>query len=397
VAEVALALVLLVASGLLVRSFMRLRAIDTNFNAASALTFQIGLPRSDYPTRERVAQRYRSILDRLRALPGVTSATAVNCVPLSGRGFCSAAGLVIEGDTAVLPPGAVRPIVAMRSVATDYFPTIGTLVVRGRGLTEDDFRGEPLVTVINDTLARQAFPGQDPLGKRIALFPHRLPPSPVWFTIVGIVRTTPTRALGEAQPVAKMYVPTDATHAFWQPTETMTYVLRTSVPPASLAAAAREAVNGIDPNLALSQVRTLEDYVDAAAAPRAFTMILMLIAAATALALGIVGIYGVMSYVVSQRTMEIGVRMALGAEPGHVMRMMVRQGGLVAIVGVAAGLVASLAGSRVIASLLYDVSPRDPAVFAATAISLLAVALVACWIPARRAANVDPLLAMRAE
>jgi ABC-type antimicrobial peptide transport system permease subunit len=169
------------------------------------------------------------------------------------------------------------------------------------------------------------------------------------------------------------------------------------VPPTGLTSTVRGAVNAIDPNLALAQVRTLQDYLDAAAAPRAFTMVLILIAAGTALLLGLVGIYGVMSYIVSQRTSEIGVRIALGAEPANVTRMIVRQGGLVALGGVAIGLGAALAGSRLVASLLYDVSPRDPAVFAATTFILLAIALVACWLPARRAARVDPLAALRAQ
>ncbi len=396
-AQVALALMLLVASGLLLRSFIRLRSIDPGFNPTSALTFQIGLPHSDYPTPDRAVRTYESIAERLRVLPGVTSASAVNCVPLSGLGFCGAGALLKEGDSPQVRADGVQPMVAMRSVAPDFLDTMNMPIVRGRGLTRADFSGGTLSTVVNDTLVREAFPGQNPLGKRIALFPHRLGPHPVWFTIVGVVRTTPTLALDEARPVGKMYVPMDTTHDFWQPTETMTYVVRTSVPPTSLTAAARSAVKAIDPNLALARVRTLQDHIDAAAAPHAFTMALILIAATTALLLGVVGIYGVMSYIVSQRTGEIGVRMALGAEPGSVMRMIVRQGGVVALGGVVVGLVAALAGSRAIASLLYGVSPRDPAVFAATACALLLIALVACWIPARRAASVDPLIALRAD
>jgi putative ABC transport system permease protein len=395
--QVALALVLLVASGLLLRSFARLRAVDPGFNPASALTFQIGLPRSDYPAREQAVRTHESILARLRALPGVTSASAVNCVPLSGLGFCGSAVVFKEGESLGSGADAARPVVAMRSVAADFFDTMGIPIVLGRNLTPADFRGDVLSTVVNDTAARLTFPGQNPLGKRIALSPHRLGPNPVWFTIVGVVKTTPTLTLDEPRPVAKMYVPMDKTHDFWQPTEMMTYVLRTSVPPAGLTSAARSSVSAVDPNLALARVRALQDYVDAAAAPRAFTMILILIAATTALLLGVVGIYGVMSYVVSQRTKEIGVRIALGAEPGSVMRMIVRQGGLVALGGVAVGLVASLAGGSVIASLLYDVSPRDPQVFAVTTLALLGVTLVACWLPARRAASVDPLIALRAE
>ena len=245
----------------------------------------------------------------------------------------------------------------------------------------------------DDTLAKTAFPGQNPLGKRIRLGPHLQ--ANLWFTIVGVVKTTPTIGLTEPSRVPKMYVPMFTTKEIWPRVGVMTYVVKTSVPPLDLASAARNAVREIDPNLALAQVRTLQDYLDAAAAPRAFTLVLIAIAATTALLLGIVGIYGVMSYIVSQRTNEIGVRIALGAEPRNVTRMIVAQGGTVALVGVAAGLVAALAGSRLLATLLYDVSPRDPGVFAVTSLSLLAVALIACWIPARRAAAVDPLLALR--
>ena len=177
----------------------------------------------------------------------------------------------------------------------------------------------------------------------------------------------------------------------------MTYVVRTSAPPLGLTSAARNAVRAVDPNLALAQVRTLQDYLDAAAAPRAFTMVLIIIAATAALLLGVIGIYGVMSYIVTQRTGEIGVRLALGAEPGNVAGMIVRQGGLVALVGIAVGLATAFAGSRLIASLLYGVSSRDPGVFAAATVTLMSVALVACWLPARRAASVDPLVALRAE
>jgi putative ABC transport system permease protein len=194
-----------------------------------------------------------------------------------------------------------------------------------------------------------------------------------------------------------MYLPMFTTKEIWPRVDVMTYVLKTSVPPLDLASSARNAVRQVDPQLALAQVRTLQDYLDAAAAPRAFTLVLIAIAAITTLLLGIVGIYGVMSYVVSQRTGEIGVRIALGAEPRNVTRMIVVQGGAVALAGVGAGLVTSLAGSRLLTTLLYDVSPRDPAVFAATTLLLLAVALIACWIPARRAASVDPLSALRAQ
>jgi putative ABC transport system permease protein len=219
----------------------------------------------------------------------------------------------------------------------------------------------------------------------------------LWFTVVGVVKTTPTVSLTEPLPAPQMYIPLFPAVDVYPNVNVMTYVVRTSVPPSTIAAAARDAVRQVDPKLALAQMRTLQDLLDSAAAPRAFTMVLIAIAATTALLLGIIGIYGVMSYIVSQRTSEIGVRIALGAEPRAVARMIVAQGGAVALVGLISGLAASLAGSRLLSSLLYGVSPRDPAVFATTTVSLLAVALLACWIPARRAALVDPLQALRVQ
>jgi putative ABC transport system permease protein len=396
--QVALALVLLVASGLLFRSFVRLRAVDPGFDASSALTFQIGLPRSEYAERTKITGTHQRILDRLSALPGVRFASAVNCLPISGRGFCGGAPLFAEGETAPARSGdSGRPIVAIRPVAASFFDAMGMRPVMGRGITKTDIDTNDPVAVVNDTLVRAAFPGQNPLGKRIRLGPHLLSNPPLWFTIVGVVKTTPTIALAEARPVPKMYVPMFATRDVWPAVDVMTYVVRTSAPPLGLTSAARNAVREVDPNLALAQVRTLQDYLDAAAAPRAFTMVLIIIAAIAALLLGVIGIYGVMSYIVTQRTGEIGVRLALGAAPGTVAGMIVRQGGLVALVGIAVGLATAFAGSRLIASLLYGVSARDPGVFAAATVTLMSVALVACWLPARRAASVDPLVALRTE
>jgi len=395
-AQVAFALVLLVASGLLVRSFVKLRALDLGFDPSSRLTFQIGLPPGAYPDRERIVRGHQAILARLVALPGVRSASMVNCVPISGRGFCGGAPLFTEGEP---PPrnDTVRPIVASRPVAASFFETMGMPFILGRGITQADVDGNSLVTVINDTLMRAAFRGENPLGKRIRLSPHNVNGVPLWFTVVGVVHTTPTIALAEPRPAPQMYLPMFAGRNIFPRVDVMTYVLQTSTPPFALADSVRAAVKDIDPNLALAQVRTMQDVVDAAAAPRAFTMVLIAIAAGAALLLGVVGIYGVMSYVVSQRTNEIGVRIALGAEPDSVTRMIVRQGGVVALGGILAGLTAAFAGARAISSLLYQVSPRDPQVFAAVALGLLCVALAACWLPARRAARVDPLIALRAD
>ncbi len=394
-AQVALALVLVAASGLLFRSFVRLRAIDPGFDPASTVTFQIGLPRASYPDRQHVVRAHDAILERLSTLPGVTAAGVINCVPLSGRGFCGGAPLFVEGEPLRRGGEAARPIVAIRPISSSALDALGMRIVRGRGITRADQDTNEPVAVVDETLARMAFPRQDPVGKRIRLGPHVQ--SQTWFTIVGLVKTTPRVSLTEPRPFPKMYVPIFATRDIWPAIDVMTYAVRTSTPPLALTSAARNAVHAIDSNLALAQVRTLQDHLDAAAAPRAFTMVLIVIAATTALLLGVVGIYGVMSYIVSQRTNEIGVRIALGAEPRAVTRMIVRQGGIVALGGIAAGLVAALAGGSVISSLLYGVTPHDPGVLVMTTFTLLAVALTACWLPARRAARVDPLVALRAE
>jgi predicted permease len=397
--QIALALVLLVSSGLMLRSFQKLRAVDPGFDATSALTFRLGLPRGDYPDRATIVAAHQAILDRLSALPGVTAVSASTYLPLSeGLGF--GGGFFVEGRA--VPEGSQPPVVAARGVAGDYFKAMGMRLIRGRGIDRRDIeRSEPIV-VANEALARIAFPGEDPLGKRV-----RLPTSPslgpgghVWLTIAGVVSNTPTRALAERTPVPKIYMPMSVypgRRATLPLPDGMSYVVRTSSAPLGFIGAARAAIRQVDPNLAIAQVRTLQDILDRASAQMAFTMVLLAIAAAVALMLGVIGIYGVMSYIVSQRTGEIGVRLALGAEPGSVAGLIVRQGGIVALAGVTAGLAAALAGSRLIESLLYGVSPRDPVVFASTTAILLSVALLACWLPARRAARLSPLEALRAD
>jgi predicted permease len=404
-AQVALALVLLVSSGLMVRSFQKLRAVDPGFDAASALTFSVGLPERTYPTREAAVAAHHAILERLAALPGVTAVSASTCLPLAGG--CSGNTLRVEGRT--YPPGSVPPVALFRAVAGGYFDAMGMRILRGRGIDRGDVeRGEP-AAVINEALAKTFFPDEDPIGKRVASNrpPARAgePPPLTWLRIVGIVRNTPLRALAEAPPLPQLFMPISIAGGPGIPRaaligpdiSVMSYVVRSSTTPAGLLPSVRRAVDAVDGNLALAQVRTLQDAVDRASAQMAFTMVLLVIAAGVTLLLGVIGIYGVMSYIVSQRTGEIGVRLALGAAPASIAGMIVRQGGLAALAGIAAGLVTALAGSRLVESLLYDVSPRDPAVFAATSLALLAVALAACWLPARRAARLSPLEALRTE
>ena len=402
-AQVALALVLLIASGLMVRSFQKLRAIEPGFDPSSTLTFGIGLPSVKYPTRQLATDAHLRILDRLSAIPGVTAASASSCLPLLG--FCYGNGLIVEGE--LFDPKRVRPFVAFRAVAGGFTEAMRTPLLRGRSLTRADVdRREPNI-VVNKVIADAYFPGQDPIGRRVrsSFPPNSKLPTPPWWTIVGVVANTPTIALAEATPIGLVFQPMSIAggpdiprEALMGPDVTgMAYVVRSTVPAASLASAVRRAVDEVDPNLAVAQVRMLQEIVDRASDQMSFTMVLLAIAASVALLLGAIGIYGVISYIVTQRTGEIGVRLAMGAEPSSVVRMILRQGGLVTMFGIAAGLIAALAGSQLIRSLLYGVSPRDPIVFSLMTVALLVVALLACWLPAARAARLSPLQALRTE
>jgi putative ABC transport system permease protein len=394
--------VLVVLSGLMLRSFQKLRSVDPGFDARSALTFSIALPDREYASRRSAVATHRAIVDRLRAIPGVTAASASTCLPLTT--FCFAHTVALEG---VVDDGTLRPSALFYAVADGYFEATGIRLLRGRFIDRGDVERGESVAVVNAALADALFPNQDPLGKRFrsSMPPTSSPNAPPWLEIVGVVSNTPVASLAERTPVAQLYMPMSIAGGPDIPLEAMigpnvskmSYTVHAATPPSILAAAVRTGVGEIDPNLAVSDVRSLEDILDRAAAQMAFTMTLITIAASVALMLGVIGIYGVMSYIVSQRTGEIGVRLALGADPGQVAAMIIRQGGLVAFAGVIVGLGLAYAGSRLIASLLYGVSARDPVVFAATTVLLLTVALVACWLPARRGARLSPLEALRTE
>ena len=399
-AQVAMALMLLVASGLMLRSFINLRAIDPGFNPESTLTFRIGLLPQKYQTVEAAVGAHHAIIDRLKALPGVTAAAGTTCLPLSMG--CNGNTLVVEGQT--YPAGTLPPLALYRAISGGYFEAMGMRILRGRTIEAGDLDRQERVAVISQTLARTVFKDEDPIGRRVAS--NQPPPKPgapsprVWLTVVGVVSDVPMRALNET-PVPMLYMPlsqgSPSAGGILPGVGSVIFVVRTTTPPEQLVTAARGALQQVDRDLALAQVSTLQELVDRASAQMTFTMVLLTIAATISLFLGVIGIYGVTSYIVTQRTSEIGVRLALGAMPGRITRQIVAQGGLVAFTGIMIGLAAALAGSRLIASVLYGISPRDPVVFTVMAIALQLVALIACWLPARRAAALSPTIALRAD
>lgn len=402
--QVALALVLLVSSGLMVKSFQKLRRVDPGFNAASTLTFGLGLPARNYATRETALATHRKILENISALPGVSHVSSATCLPLDGP--CFGNGIVVEGRDG--PVQTNLGSTSFRAVSEGYFQAMGIGLLRGRAIERHDIEsGEP-VAVVDQRLVDLVFPNEEPIGRRLSwsLPPAQPGQSPkyTWLTIVGVVRNTPTRTLRETVLTPQLYMPMSITGRFDAPAweyigpriGTMNYVVRATAISESLLLSIRRAVDAVDSNLALAQVSTLEERLDRASADLAFNMVLLTIAAAVALLLGLVGIYGVVSYIVSQRTNEIGVRLALGADPHSVTAMIVGQSSLVTIGGIVAGLGAALVTGRLMESLLYGVSPRDPVVVAGTAALLLVVAVLACWLPARRASRVNPVQALRA-
>jgi predicted permease len=401
-AQVAAALVLLIGSGLMIRSFQRLTNIDPGFDPTSTVTFKVALEGTAYRELSQSTTTHQQIIDRLAVIPGVVAASAATTLPLGGGGWGNSV-FIERGPDEARP--AARPVVYFRAVAPGYFEAIGMRMLRGRALSRDDVERRQPHVVVNEALAAAYFPGQDAIGRRIASSrPPSLPP-PVWLTIVGVVANSPTSALAEPSPLPQLFMPMTIAGApaiapallVGPNTSEMSYVVRSVASPTAVTPAARAGVDDVDESLAMADVRTLEEIVDASAGQAAFTMILLGIAGAVALLLGSVGIYGVTAYVVSQRTAEIGVRIALGAEPRRVTASIVGQGGFVALAGISVGLVTALMTARWIESMLYGISPRDPLVFAATPAGLLLVALLACWMPARRASRLNPVTALRAE
>jgi putative ABC transport system permease protein len=397
VAELALALAPLIGAGLLMNSFLKLQAVDPGFNPRNLLTMTVSLAgASQYvgPARESF---YRRLTDRLNSLPGVESVSAINHLPLAGDWW--GMGLTIEGRPA--PPPGQEIIAIFRVSRPGYFQTMGIPLRSGRDFTESDTPDAPAVVIINETLARRHWPAENPIGKRVTLDdPPDNSRTLRWVTVVGVVKDVKQNSWTDA-PSNEIYLPFQQSRSFYTGTAghltPMTMVVRTTVEPQNLATAAQETVRSVDRNLPVSNIATMEQVIVDTLWQQRFNLQLIGIFAALALALAAVGLYGVMSYSVAQRTREVGLRMALGAQPKDVLKLVVGHGMKLALVGVALGLLASVALTRLMEKLLFGVSATDFSTFALIAVLLTLVALLACWIPARRATKVDPMVALRSE
>jgi putative ABC transport system permease protein len=383
VSEVALSLVLLVGAGLLIKSFVRLRNTNPGFDAGGTLTASVSLPSVKYATDDQIRNFYTRATERVSRLPGVESVGAIMPLPLSDNAMVTS---FFVGGRPTPSPGD-RPRASARIITPGYFRSMGVPLVRGRDFEARDDDKTPKVIVVNETFARLYFPGEDALGKRLKLGLNDIDGE-----IVGVVGDVHHRRL-DAEPGAEYYVP-----AAQAPINQLSLVVRTrGGDPAQLAGALRSAVKEIDPDQPLYEVRTMSSLVADSMARQRFSMILLASFAGLALLLAAFGIFSVMSFLVAQRTHEIGIRMALGAQASDILRLVVGHAMTLAIVGVGVGLAAAFALTRVLESLLYEVKPNDPAVFGGIALVLSLVALAACLIPARRATRVDPMVALRYE
>ena len=393
--EFALALILLIGAGLMIRSFFALQSIDPGFNPNQVLSMVVSVAGTQEAEPHRRAIFYKQLTERVRALPGVEAAGGINHLPLAGDMW--GWPFTIEGRPKPLP--GESPTGVYRIVMPGYFETMRLPVFRGREIAAADDAGAPGVVLINEKAARTYWPGEDPLGKHIA-FDDDKTATPTWLTVIGIVRDAKQENWAAA-PYPEVYLAALQNGGFLGEPEShasyITLVVRTDGNPAALSGTVKNTVWSFDHNLAISEVLTMDDVVAEANAQPRFEMALLGVFAGVALILAAVGIYGVMSYSVARRTHEIGIRISLGASRTDVLRLVVRQGLALALTGSAAGIVGALLLSRLMTKLLYGILPTDPVTFAGVALLLALVALAASYIPARKAMQVDPIVALRYE
>ena len=393
VGQVALSLILLVGTGLLGRSYWRLMQVDPGFDARNVLTLRLRLPDAKYREASQTMGFLKEVSRRVRELPRVLEVSVTNGFPL---GAYNESDYWVEGEPEPSRPGE-GAIANTRAVGESYHQALGIVMLTGRHFLERDTADSPPVVIVDDEFVERHFPGgsvNDALGKRLRLKGDDEP----WREIVGVVRHVRQSSLEEEGHPA-IYRPWTQINPKWQAdyTRAMDLVVKTSDDPANLVASIRREVQAIDKDQPLANVRTLEALMAQSVAPRRFNLLLLGLFAAVALLLGAIGLYGVLSYVLTQRTRELGIRMALGAQAGDVLRLIIKHGMALALVGVVIGLAAAFALMRLMSGLLFGVSATDPLTFVLIALLLLAVALLACYVPARRATKVDPLIALREE
>jgi len=385
VSEIALAVVLLAGAGLLVKSFLNLQQIDRGFNTDNVLTMVVRLPDSKYSQDPQIISFFRQALEQTRALPGVRSAGIVNYLPFYG-GLGSATGFKVLGRPA--PPPGQDPTTNVRVADNGYFQALGIPVLRGRNFSQTEDTEPKRVVLINDAFARKYFPGEDPIGKRVdvAMFDQPTPTE-----IIGVVGNVRYESLIDDFEPYVYFAHPDLTYSF------MTLVIRTDGDPAALAPAVQREIRTLDPNQPVSDVRTMNQVMSETVSRARFNTLLLTLFAALATLLSAVGIFGVMNYSVALRTREIGLRLAIGAQPHQVLLLILKQGLSLTVIGVVLGLAAAFALTRLLSGLLFGVAAVDAGTFAMMSLLLILVSIAACYLPARRAMKIDPLQALRYE
>ena len=385
VAEVASALVLLIGAGLLIKSFFQLQRTESGLRPDNVLTMRVSLPAARYNTPQTAATFYQQVLERTSNLPGVESAGIVNMLPLQQAGFNGP--VRVEGEAP--PPPGQDVLVEFRSASADYFRSLGIPLIAGRFLNEQDAENSAPVVIINQEFADKKFPNDDPIGKRISALSNG------WQTVVGVVGNVKQYRLTRGA-IPEVFIPyNQATYTGL--IQSMSLVVRTKSDPAGLAEALRQQVLGVDPNQPVYNVKTMENVIDDSMSGSRMNTMLLSIFAGLAMILAMIGIYSVMSYTVTQNTREIGIRMALGAQARDVLKLIVGQGLVLTLIGVVVGVAAAFGLTRLMSSLLYGVTTTDPLTFIIVSVILVAVAVISCYLPARRATKVDPMIALRYE
>jgi putative ABC transport system permease protein len=391
VSEVALSLILLIGAGLMIRSFQNLRNVNPGFDSRQVLTMSVMVSRAKFPSPDQAISFFDRVLQRVRSLPGVESAAVIDNIPLTGG---SHQPIAIEGRPVV--PMSEQPEVDVRLVSAGYMSAMHIPTLRGRGLSDTDVAGRPAVVLVSESMARQFWPGEDPVGKRLTLtfYPEAIR------EVVGVVGDVKLDSLDEMRPSATLYFPLDQVSVpaagGWR-SFPMTLLVRSRSGSGELASAVSNAVHEADRDIPLVDISTMDELVENSLSQQRFNMLLLGAFAALALLLAAVGIYSVLSYSVKRSVREIGIRLALGAPVGEVLRMVVFEAMKPTLLGVAIGTAGALALGRVLSSLIFGVRPTDPVTFVAVAALLAAVALVASIVPAYRATKVDPMVALRYE